>query len=94
MDEGRYQTLRSISDNHVFVVCREGGFYDIPQDIRRRGPWQVRHRGESIDQPPLPRKTKNAPAAINAKPANWLRLSGCFRYTAEKPANTMSVITS
>jgi hypothetical protein len=45
-EPNRYQTLRSVSDNHVFVVCRDGGFYDIPQDVRRRGPWQVQHRGE------------------------------------------------
>ncbi len=24
-----YQALRSVSDNHVFVVCRDGGFYDM-----------------------------------------------------------------
>ena len=23
-----YQTLRSVSDNHVFVVCRDGSFYE------------------------------------------------------------------
>jgi hypothetical protein len=23
-----YQTLRSVSDNHVFAVCRDGTFYD------------------------------------------------------------------
>jgi hypothetical protein len=26
-----YQTLRSVSDNHVFVICRDGRFYeDLP----------------------------------------------------------------
>ena len=24
-----YQTLRSVFDNHVFVVCRDGIFYEI-----------------------------------------------------------------
>ena len=23
-----YQTLRSVSDHHVFVVCRDGSFYE------------------------------------------------------------------
>src|SRR3954464_10419908 len=37
---------------------------------------------------------KNAPAAINAKPNPWFQPSGSFRYNTEKPANTISVITS
>ncbi len=41
-----YQTLRSVSDNHVFVVCRDGGFYELPDHARHRGPWQGMHRGE------------------------------------------------
>ena len=28
----QYQTFRSISDNHVFVVCRDGTFYEIVPD--------------------------------------------------------------
>jgi len=42
----QYQTLRSVSDNHVFVICQDGRFYDIPEDIRKQGPWQGNHRGE------------------------------------------------
>jgi hypothetical protein len=42
----QYQTLRSVSDNHVFVVCRDGKFYDLPEHVRQRGPWQGQHRGE------------------------------------------------
>jgi hypothetical protein len=43
----QYQTLRSVSDSHVFVICREGRFYeDLPDDVRRRGPWQGMRRGE------------------------------------------------
>ena len=43
----QYQTFRSVSDNHVFVVCRDGAFYEfVPGDIRRQGPWQGQHRGE------------------------------------------------
>jgi hypothetical protein len=30
----QYQTLRSVSDNHVFVVCRDGGFYHLPGEVR------------------------------------------------------------
>jgi hypothetical protein len=40
----RYQTLRPVSDNHVFVVCRDGSFYE--RVVRKRGPWQGQHRGE------------------------------------------------
>ena len=43
----RYQTLRAVSDLHVFVVCRDGEFYEtVPDHVRQRGPWQVQHRGE------------------------------------------------
>ena len=43
----QYQTLRSVSDHHVFVVCRDGTFYDaVPPDVRKRGPWQGQNRGE------------------------------------------------
>ena len=41
------QTLRSVSDHHVFVVCRDGIFYErVPDDVRKQGPWQGMHRGE------------------------------------------------
>jgi hypothetical protein len=43
----RYQTLRSVSDNHVFVVCRDGAFYElVPEEVQHLGPWQGMHRGE------------------------------------------------
>ena len=42
----QYQGLRSVSDNHMFVVCRDGEFYSLPKHVRRRGPWQGMHRGE------------------------------------------------
>ena len=43
----RYQALRSVSDNHLFVVCRDGEFYtSIPDHVRHKGPWQGQHRGE------------------------------------------------
>ncbi len=41
-----YQTLRSVSDNHVFVICRHGEFYACPEDVRKRGPWQMMQRGK------------------------------------------------
>jgi hypothetical protein len=42
----RYQTLRSVSDVHVFVVCRDGSFYELPEEVRKQGPWQGMDRGE------------------------------------------------
>jgi hypothetical protein len=30
----RYQTLRFVSD-HVFVVCRDGIFCELPEDVHR-----------------------------------------------------------
>ena len=43
----RYQTLRSVSDHHVFVVCRDGTFYELfPEEVRKQGPWQGMQRGE------------------------------------------------
>jgi hypothetical protein len=45
----KYQTLRSVSDNHLFVVCRDGQFYELPDGVRHRGPWQVQHRGELVN---------------------------------------------
>jgi hypothetical protein len=43
----QYQTLRSVSDVHVFVLCYDGGFYErVPDDVRKQGPWQGQHRGE------------------------------------------------
>ena len=42
-----YQTLRSVSDHHVFVVCRDGTFYEfVPQEVRKQGQSQGMHRGE------------------------------------------------
>ena len=42
-----YQTLRSVSDNHVFVVCCDGTFYELPEKVRHQGPWQGMQRGQS-----------------------------------------------
>ena len=47
MQTESYQTLRSVSDHHIFVVCRDGKFYeDAPQEVRKQGPWQGMQRGE------------------------------------------------
>ena len=42
----QYQTLRSVSDHHVFVLCHAGKFYDLPEQVRHQGPWQGMQRGE------------------------------------------------
>ena len=43
----RYQTLRSVSDVHVFVLRYGGSFYErVPADVRKQGPWQGQHRGD------------------------------------------------
>lgn len=42
----QYQALRSVSDSHVYVICRDGSFYDLPDYVRHRGPWQGMRRGE------------------------------------------------
>ena len=54
MDEVRYQPFRSVSDNHVFVVCRDGSFYEsVPEDIRKQGPPVAgQHRGEMANLAP------------------------------------------
>ena len=42
----QYQTLRSVSDVHVFVLCYDGTFYEtVPHDVRKQGPWQGNRRG-------------------------------------------------
>ena len=46
-DTVQYQTLHSVSDHHVFVVCRDGTFYErVPEEVRKQGPWQGMHCGE------------------------------------------------
>jgi hypothetical protein len=42
-----YQTLRSVSDNHVHLICHDGSFYQlVPEKVRHQGPWQGMQRGE------------------------------------------------
>ena len=43
----RYQTLRSVSDNHVHLICgADEAFAGLPDHVRHQGPWQVMSRGE------------------------------------------------
>lgn len=42
----RYQPLRPVSDNHLFVICYDGRFDELPDHVREQGPWQGMHRGE------------------------------------------------
>ena len=43
----RYQTFRSVSDVHVFVLCYDGSFYEsVPEDVRKRVPWQGNRSGD------------------------------------------------
>ena len=45
MVEG-YQTFRSVSDVHMFVLCYDGAFYEtVPLEVRKQGPWQGNRRG-------------------------------------------------
>jgi hypothetical protein len=40
----QYQTLRSLSDNHLFVVCYDGRFDELPDHVRHQGPLKVSSR--------------------------------------------------
>jgi hypothetical protein len=45
--KAQYQTLRSVSDVHVFVLCYDGSFYErVPEDVRKQGPWQGTRHGD------------------------------------------------
>lgn len=44
-----YQVMRSVSDKHVHVICRDGEFDQLPDYIRHQGPWQVVQRGEIVN---------------------------------------------
>ena len=49
MADDRYQNLRSASDTHLYVLCRDGEFEQLPEYIRKQGPWHVMRRGEIIN---------------------------------------------
>ena len=43
----QYQTFRSVSDVHAFVLCYDGSFYErVPEDVRKQGPWQGTRSGD------------------------------------------------
>ena len=47
LSDANLPNLRSVSDLHLFVVCRDGGFYEtVPEHVRQQGPWQGMHRGK------------------------------------------------
>ncbi len=52
MVTGLYHTLRSVSDNHVFVICRDGEFYLLPDHVCYQGPWQGMRRGDMVNLKP------------------------------------------
>ena len=42
----RYQIVRSVRDKKIHVICADGSFDALPDDIRKLGPWQSLTRGE------------------------------------------------
>ena len=48
-----YQTFRSLSDINLNLICRDGKFEDLPDHIRRQGPWRAITGGEigNLKQP-------------------------------------------
>jgi hypothetical protein len=42
----RYQAMRAVLDKSLHVLCYEGKFETLPDDVRHRGPWQLLSRGE------------------------------------------------
>ena len=42
----RYVMLRSHSDLHLFLIYRDDGLADVPQQVRALGPWRAIGRGE------------------------------------------------
>lgn len=38
--------MRTVSDSHVHLICRDGCFDDLPSAVRHLGPWQALRRGE------------------------------------------------
>jgi hypothetical protein len=42
----RYQIVRSVRDKKIHVICGDGNFDALPDDIRKLGPWQSLSRGD------------------------------------------------
>ena len=49
MAADQYQTLCSVSDIHVHLLCRDGEFDQLLEFVRKLGPWQVVRRGDIIN---------------------------------------------
>ena len=67
-----YQTFRSVSDVHVFVLCSDGNFYErVPEDVRKQGPWQGHRRGEMESSKPeyLLALMRDGYALVSCEPA-------------------------
>jgi hypothetical protein len=45
----QYQTFRSVSDIHLYVLCRDGEFEQLPEYILKQGPWHVMRRGDILN---------------------------------------------
>ena len=45
----QFQTLRSVTDIHVFVICYDGRFDELPDHVRKQRPWQGMRRGEKAN---------------------------------------------
>ena len=39
-------SLSTRASHHVFVICYDGRFDELPDHVRHQGPWQAMHRGE------------------------------------------------
>ena len=44
-DSGKYESWRSRADGWLNVICRDGCFERLPEEIRHRGPWMGGRRG-------------------------------------------------
>jgi hypothetical protein len=48
----RYETNRSVTDNSIHVICRQGAFYDLPHQVLHLGPWTGSKEGD-VERLPL-----------------------------------------
>jgi hypothetical protein len=45
----RYKILRSDSDTDLYLLCPDGKFEQLPDAVRRQGPWQALRQGDVTD---------------------------------------------
>ncbi len=71
----RYECIRSAVNRRTFVIHYEGedGFYAMPQDMRRRGPWTDKQTGEVMRLKPDYRLAlaKQNYVLIENAPSGW-----------------------